>query len=219
MGFQTTIKLGRPRNELSFVASVSFPEAISFNIPQISNVAKNVFGQTYFRVRRRINPSFSVSARSMSESIVQQIESLRNISDTLLSFYWADARNMYSDRYLLDTTTTLKLSTNPMTDLGKTYKDLGGTNSDIITVVGVFTTTDPGGAQGGTNYFSGGGLYTATDRKITLGSSPGAAGTAVYVNWRFNGAHVLMGQLKIKHSGGDVDGSPLYDVDIPLEGG
>jgi hypothetical protein len=218
MSFQNPIKLGRPRKELSFTATID--EIDSLRIPWRNDEARirNSAGEQFRRVFRRSSPNFSIMVPSATEATVQKIMGLRLIDDEPLSFYFASALKIHSERYLTTGLASLILDSSPMTRLGKAYVDAGGTHSDIIAIQGVFTTYDVGGAQGGTNYFLPTGTYNAQTRVVTLDSSPGPIGTVVYVNWSYNGALVMMGNPALSHKGGDVSGTPLWDVSVELEG-
>jgi hypothetical protein len=218
-GLAATFKLGRARQEISFSAVLELPEGIDLAHNRVQAKAENAAGEVFLRIRRRTRPRFSFRIEAAQEDLVQKLESLQHIADAPLSLIWADTRAIYSDRYATTATNKLVLQSSPMTLLGRDYVAAGGGHTDIVSPTGVFTTYDPAGVQGGTNYFSGGGSYNATTREITLGSSPGAAGTIVFANWTYNGALVTLDRLTTRHAAGAVlSGLPLWDVALTLEG-
>lgn len=217
-GILTQFKLGRARNEIQFSASLEMPENLNVEDMSIRSKTESAGGELFVRVRRRNRPKYVLRFEKVSETFIAKLESLVSVSDAPLSLLWADLRNVISDKYILETATTFKLGSNPMTLLGRDYVAAGGLHNEIIVPASVFTTYDPAGAQGGTNYFVAG-SYNATTRTVTLGSSPGGAGTVVYCNWRYYGSLVLLEKMTPSHAGGAIEsGLPLWDVTLNLEG-
>lgn len=219
-GWQTIQKIGRPRKELEFDDDVDGPSVFAQRIGSTEKVVRNSQGEAFRRTFRRQNAKFRVRMASpVSDTIKNQLESMRLIADEPLSFFFADAWPIFSDRYTLDTTTTLKLSSSPYTRLGKAYKAAGGGDTDIIAITGVFTDYKVAGDQVSTDFFSGGGTYAADTRIITLGSSPGAAGTEVFVNWTYKGALAFMKDFQPRHTGGNISaGTAQWDISFQLDG-
>ena len=219
-GFQSPVKLGRPRKELSFTVDVDELSSISQAIGSEERIVRNAVGEAFRRVFRRTSAGFRIKPSfPTSDSLKSQLESLKSISDEPLSFFFASAWPIHSDRYVTDTATTVKLSSSPYTRLGKAYKDAGAPGeTDIIGISGVFADPngyDAGGAQGGTNLFVS---YAAATRIITI-STPGPAGTVVFVNWTYNGALVHLRNFRARNRGGQVSGgAPLWDISLALEG-
>lgn len=217
--YQGTIKIGRPRKELSFTGDVDGLSHFAQRIGTNEKMVRNAAGEAFRRVFRKQDADFRVRlAFPVSDSIKNQLESMKLIADEPLSFYFADAWPVYSDRYTLDTTTTFKLSTSPYAGLGTAYKAAGGADTDIIAITGVFTDYDVAGGQVSTNYFTSG-SYAAATRTVTLGSSPGAAGTVVYANWTYKGALVFMRPFQPQNRGAHVNGGgPLWAISLRLDG-
>jgi hypothetical protein len=215
MPFQSPIKLGRARKELAFTVGIDEIDSLQVSYSNDEARVKNAIGEHFRRVFRKASPTWTIRVPDCTEATLQKIQSLRHIDYEPLSFFFANTLAVHSERYLTTGLASLTLDSSPMTRLGKAYVDAGGDHSDVIRIAGVFTTYDAGGAQGGTNYFSS---YNAQTRVVTLSSSPGAIGTEVFVNWTYKGALVLMGQPRVSHKGGDVSGTPLWDVSVELTG-
>lgn len=215
-GIASTIKLGRPRAEISFSAATGTPDGLDIQMNNVASRLENALGEIFVRTRRRRRPRFAFRLPKVAEALASQLEGLRSITDTHLALIWANARPVYSDRIAIDDTTHLTLPSTPETLLGKAYKDAGGGHNDIINVTGVFAAYDVAGAQETTNFWTGG-SYDSQTRIVTLGSSPGAAGTIVYVNWTYTGALVALanGSPRKHQAGGEVD---LWDISLDLEG-
>lgn len=219
-GWQTTIKLGRVKKELSFDA-IDGPSRFGQSIGAEERVVKNAAGERFRRIFRRQSADFAVRlSPPVSDSVKLQLESMRLIVDEPLSFIFADDWTMFSDRYTLITTTTLKLSNSPYTRLGKAHKEApGGLDTDIINIDGVFTTYDVAGDQSGTNFFTGG-SYDAITRIITLGNgSPGPIGQQVFVNWKYKGALVFLRPFRPQHMAGNISaGTAQWNISLQLDG-
>jgi len=222
-GPATTGKFGRPTAELSFDASV-YPsgDTLSIQFGPKKVFVDNWLGELSQRMHRRLSyKSVSVTIHSASEEEVAALKSIAMIGDDYLSYIYANANPVYSERYTTTDTTHLTLKTNPYLRLDKRYNELGG--AAIVTIGGVWTGYDAKGAQvaPATNYYSGGSFARAT-WIVTLGSSPGAAGTAVYVNYTYTGILcVIDGDLSITRSakGGAWNNSnPAWDITMKLRG-
>jgi len=218
-GWQTTIKLGRVKKELSFDA-LDGPSRFGQSIGAEERTVKNAAGERFRRTFRRQSADFSVRlSPPVSDSVKLQLESMKLIVDEPLSFIFADDWTIFSDRYTLITPTTLKLSTSPYTRLGKAHREApGGLDTDIINIDGVFTTYDVAGQQGGTDHFPGG-SYDAVTRIITTGTSPGSIGQQVFVNWKYKGALVFLRPFRPQHMAGNIsDGTAQWNISLQLDG-
>lgn len=215
-GFASVIKLGRPRDEVVFIANISPVESFAKNSRRVQSKTDNLSGETFIRVRRRAKPQFRISLPCVPQSVMEQIISLNRISDEHLSFVWAEDVRVISDRYKTTGLTSVVLGSDPSTLLGAAYKAAGGTDTDIIGIDGVFADYDPNGAQVSTNFFAGGGTYDAATRTLTLGTSPGPAGTTVFINWKFNGSLVTVARLSENYR--EQTKPPLWDISLSLEG-
>ncbi len=214
--FATAIKLGRPRNEKIFLANVDAVDTFAKNSRRVQSKGDNLSGETFIRVRRRAKPVFRIALPCVPQATFEEVLSLNRISNEHLSFIWADDIRVISDRYKTTGLTSLVLASDPSTLLGAAYVAAGGADTDIVNIDGVFTSYDPTGGQGGTNFFAGGGSYDAATRTITLGSSPGPIGTEVFVNWKFNGSLVTITSMSERYKKGTQN--LLWNLNIGLEG-
>lgn len=221
-GYSNPFKLGRPRNEISFTAGLEEAETLTVRNAAYDHFNRNVSGESFRNTLRSRDVSWILKFSKISDGLRLKLESLLHVADEPLGFLAFDSWPVWSDRYVLETADTLILKSNPMTLAGAAYKAAGGTNTDIIGISGVFAGYDPAGAQMTTNYFTtGGGLagYDATSRRVTLKSSPGAAGTEVFVNWTYKGALVWLKPFQATHVGGFVTAAgPLWDATLELAG-
>jgi hypothetical protein len=216
-GMLSPVKLGRPRLEVPFTANINEPSTMVFKTSTFERFNKNVAGENFRSVLRRADKDIQLGVQDATEAIVEQLESLKHIADEPLSFYGFSDRNVYSERFTTDAALALTLKSSPMTRLGSAYVAAGGAHTDIISIQGVFIDYKFDGSQGPTNYFTAG-SYNATTRVVTLGSSPGVAGTVVYVNWRYKGILCWMGDFSPRPGAGVVSaGTPLYDFSINLK--
>lgn len=218
MAFASVFKIGRPRAELQFSGSVEAPSSFRLAEQFIGSKAENAQREVFARYYRRARPIFTLTLEKISDATFQKLLSISRITDTPLSLIWSNALPVLAERYILDTPTSLTLSSTPETLLGAYYKAAGGGETDIIVPTAVYTSYAADGNPGGTNYYTSG-SYSAATRTVTLGSSPGAAGTVVFVNYTFNGSLVhLLDKPEFTHQAGEGGALPLFDVTLKLEG-
>ena len=185
------LKLGPPGSEMD-LSTVNDAQAVSpfTETPGRSAArAQNVIAERFVNVFSQYTPRFRIMLDAASKKTRDAIRSIYAIADTHLSFVYAVDWAIYSERYPLITSTTFTMRTNPYQRLDKAYDDLS--LAATLKAFAVFTTRDMRGAQGGTNFFTGG-SYNRQTRLVTLGSSPGAAGTIVYANYTYTGCLVEM---------------------------
>ncbi len=220
-GWASTFKLGRPRKELEFAGGVDGPARFQQQVKAIERKTRTASGEMYTRIFRKQHADFrAVLSPPVSDSIKSQLESMRLISDEALSLKFMDAWPIFSDRYVMKdegggTGLTIKLSSSPFTRLGVKYKAAGGTDTDIITIQRVRLLYSVDGTQADANLFSS---YDALTKTITL-TGVQFAGTALFVNWSYNGALVFFRDFAPTHMAGSISaGTPPWSFSLSFDG-
>jgi len=214
-GFATTIKLGRPTQEISFTGLVDvLDDDLVINFGTEETEVANISGETFTRNLRRLQSRFSVKAMTVSETLMSALMSLRTVADTHLAFIYAADHRVFSERYVTLDGTTLKLKTNPMLLLDRAYNALAGAAQ--ISILGAFADYSPLGTQVSTNRA---GVYTRSTLSLALTGGPWPIGTAFFVNWSYKGALVkIEGPVNTRYAKHFVGGLSSWDVDIRLKG-
>lgn len=218
-GLASTIKLGPVGSELSINTDALGLEYMTggFSIKSRNEQAQslNINKEKFTVLYRRLSKDYSLQFDDCSEDFMWALDSLNVLQDQNLSFIYANAWKVNSESYLTTSTTKLTLKTNPHLLLDQAYNAISGAAQ--VTITGVFTNADLKGAQATTNYYTSGSFNRAT-WEITLGSSPGAAGTRVYVNYTYTGALVkLNGGVQVDKAGWHPTSSaPLWNARINL---
>lgn len=216
-GFSSTIKLGRPRYEIEFTVNEE-PESFEITPNTIRNMNENLVGELFQRVRRRDRPKYKFSVRAIGDPLRQKLEGLKRITDTPLSLLFANSNSVYSDSVALESANTFYLPSDSHILLGQMYAAAGASFADVVGIAGVFTTYSADGSQSGTNYATGC-TIDPTTLLVTLATSPGAAGTTLFVNWTYKGALVYLNPNSPKwvFVACNADG-PLWNTTFELEG-
>lgn len=218
-GLASTIKLGRPTKELSFDGAV-YPigETLAYGVAPKQAKFENYLGEMFRRVTRKYSKTnYKLNIVAASNEEVMALTGMAGISDTDLSFIFANAWTIPSERYVMETTTTFTLESTAMQKLDYAYNALSGAAQ--INVTGVWTVYDAKGAQvdpgTGTNYYAS---YARATRVVTC-ATPGAAGTVVYVNWNYTGVLCSIASMNVKKNSRHLynNSNPAWDVDLTLE--
>lgn len=210
--FASTCLIGVPRAEIVLLDAVTDGwETLSVDLGEKSSKIENAIGQVFKRWDAADIPKCSITIRAATLGLVEQLESLKAYTLGPLSFIPFGARNRYSIPLLTNDTTHVTLPANPWTALGTLYKAAGGSDTAIVIPIGVFAGYKADGSQATTNFYTSG-SYAAATRIVTLGSSPGATGTRVYVNLTFSGIAIWIDSLRVK----PIPGSGTYDVTLEL---
>jgi hypothetical protein len=212
-------KLGRVNQEVVFDGTLNAPEGLSITYGQIKARHTTARGQRFERVRRRADRRVKFTITSLTEDKLEELASLRTISDDVLSFVYANAQREISDRYTLEAVTplggTFKLAETPMTSHAMRYAQAGGPAQ--VAILGVFSDYNKSGGQVSTNWFTGG-TYAPLTRTVTLGTNPGPVGTVIYCNWTYNGMMVVLDDIDTDAQPGHVTSVQLYEATVGLEG-
>lgn len=218
--FAATVKLGSPTRELSLTLAAGIPLVYPFRASagEIANRLDNLVGDTTKVTVRKSKPRYTIRVNPTTKANRDALLSMAGRKT--LSFIFADNWAQYSDDVLTDTTGTLTLPSNSFVRLDKAYSALGG--GAILSGFKVFAVDDPLGAPGGTDYYAGGGgSYNRTTGVVTLNSSPGAAGTQVYVTYLYTGALVRFSSLPVTEAAGRfvaATGLDAWECTFELEG-
>jgi hypothetical protein len=162
---------------------------------------KNGVGETSTVLVRRAGGEWRLRIDGASEGLAEAFASLNHLKDPNISFIAWDGWAVNSDEYVTDGLYTVEpLESSPMLLLDKAYNAIGGAAQ--IAISGVFATRDLRGTQAGTNLYTGGAGYARATGVISLGTSPGAIGSTVYVNWTYNGVLCkIKGGIVVSHRG------------------
>ncbi len=213
--FASTIKLGRPTFELS-LTTANYADVVGPFAERMGRIGvdvENLVGEGATNLRRRIQPRISCQMVGAGKKIRDAMRSLYAKPQNL-SFIFADNWAIYSEPYTLETTTTFTMTSNPMLRLDKAYNDLAG--AAILSGFHVFAGDDPLGAQATTDYFSS---FSRSTWVVTLGSSPGAIGTTVYLNYLYTGILCrFSGPPRAASTRFFRDGDRAWDIALELEG-
>ncbi len=188
--FKTTISLGPPGKEMALTDAndAQIVEPFQEAAARVEATAENVVGEAFTEVFSQYAPDFTITLDAANKKTRDAIRAIYAVADTHLSFLYADDWEAISERYILKTPTTFEVRTNPYQRLDKEYQDLAlGT---IIDNFKVFSDRDMRAGQVTTDFFAGGGTYNRDSRLITLATSPGPAGTVVFMNYTFEGCRV-----------------------------
>ncbi len=187
--FLNPVLLGTPGEEMSLNVTnqALIAGAFSETLGRTSVDLSTVVGDGFSAVHGRHRPKYKLTIPFANFTTLGAIRSMYAVGDSALSFVFADDWLIPTERYLTATTTTVQLDGSCYTKLDRLYDDLS--LSEIVKITGVFTDRNFRGAQVSSNLFAGG-SYDRQTRIITLGTSPGPAGTIVFINYTFRGCTV-----------------------------
>ena len=190
--------LGRPGAELSFDLN---PNQVQITKTQISSVKRVLSGRLIKRVFRTEFPTIDLSGTFFTYAQADQMASLLNITDTLLSFRVRDDMTMFGEQnFPANGGTTVTLQENSATLLSAAL--VAASAAPSVAIVGVYD--NPG--LTGTNYYTGG-SYDSPTRTVTLGTPLPTSG-ACYITYTYTGWLVSMSEMAVQAQGGWVDVMP-----------
>lgn len=216
--FAFTMKLGSPTKEIELTVANGVYPIWPFGVTagQVAAKVDNLVGEGMLSLHNKFKPRLRITLEACSPAMRDAIMSL--YSKKQLSFIYAENWAIYSEEVRTATTTTLTLPTNSHVRLDKAYNALSG--AAIISNFAVYAVDHGFGTPGGTNYYTSGSYARATG-VITLGSSPGAAGTLVYVSYTYTGALVRFAAAPKSDAKGftrPTDGKDAWHIAADLEG-
>ena len=190
--------MGRPGAELSFDLN---PNQVQITKTQISSVKRVLSGRLIKRVFRTEFPTIALSGTFFTYAQADQMASLLNITDTLLSFRVRNDMTMFGEQNVpANGGTTVTLQENSATLLSAAL--VAASAAPSVAIVGVYD--NPG--LTGTNYYTGG-SYASTTRTVTLGT-PLLTSGACYITYTYTGWLVSMSEMAVQAQGGWVDVMP-----------
>jgi hypothetical protein len=218
-----TIKLGRATKEFSltdangaaplpgFAGESGSPRAYIENTDSMgSEVVQGA----------RIKPTYRLRIPFANDTTKEILEGLRAVPH-FLTFVFANEWLLPAQEYITDSLTTLTLIKNSFVQADIAYNTAGGA-ALLKNFQAWDTYSVDGTGGGGVDYYAagGGGSYARATGIITLGASPGAIGTTLYVNYTYDAALVrIVG--KIRWRLGDhiaTNGRMGWDLEVRLAG-
>lgn len=194
-GYPSTIKIGPvgAEIEMTLAAQVDCPNGeFTARLAPDTEEAKNADGEIATVVLRRTGGEWRFRIDGASEALAEAFASLNHLKDQHISFKAWNGWAVNSDEYLTTGLYTVEpLASSPMLLLDQAYNAIGG--AATIGITGVWATRNMRGTQTGTNLYTGGAGYARATGIISLGTSPGAIRSTVFVNWTYNG---ILGKIK-----------------------
>ena len=205
----TDFHLGRPGYELAFTIR---PESLDIDYSNMVIVNQNIAGDTKQSIVKSSVPTIQLRANYLSMDDRNKLASLRNITDTLLSFKCRDDwKNLYERVSIIDST-HVQLANTSATRLSEVMVGLGLTAT--ITISTMYT-IPPSYAGAGTTFDPGATTYDSTTRIITLTNALSSLTDPFYVTTIYTGWLVRLAKVSAANTGGLVDYS---NCDVQLIG-
>lgn len=183
--FAAQVKLGRPGYELSIggTTTAAMPPPFQLTADNWETDVKILNGQHKTRIFRRSDQQFTIKLFNASNAVRDAVISMRRITDSHLSFVFANQWSVYSDRILADTTTGFALPSTADVLLDQAYYSLTPTGTAIIQNVTVSTAYGVLGIPGTTTAVSS---YDRATGRVVLNTTT-AVGTAFFGQWTYDG--------------------------------
>ena len=157
------------------------PSQISFIEPSFESEQRNIAGDLLLTTMDKCGLNMRMEYGDIPETELSILRSIANDKSAFKRLVVASTGFQIQDEVrALATTTTVKLRRSSRAG---------------ITIQGVWDDADT--AHSGTDYFAGGGSFDANTKIVTLGSSPGAAGTVVRIDYLHTGWDVKMNDPQI----------------------
>lgn len=209
------MKLGPPGEEMELsVANLAAPErTFVYTIARLSAELRTVGGEGRSDILAENVPAFRVLVDSANPVTRDALDSIYTmITDTQLSFIFADNWYKRSQRYVIETTgTKFTMRDSPMHRLDKIYDDKSLGQILTQTNMGVFTDRKFRGDHVPASIFS---AYNRQTREVTM-TVPKNEGDVVFMDWSYIGC--LCRLRRAPQAANNVRQPNLWAVSLELE--
>jgi hypothetical protein len=217
--FASPFKFGLPGKELSMSGTVEpWSDSISINFGRQEAINQNVIGESFARVHRRLQAGYRVRVVGASELQMLAMKSISMQPHSFLSFIYAGPHQTISQRYIMETNSTFKLTSDSMLRLDQAYFNLSPPGAAQVTGIKVFKDYDALGAQVSNDYFLS---FNRADWTVTIDTgdpSPPIQGEEVFATWSYTGALVRVESFSASHSERFEGTDPKWEVQLSLRG-
>ncbi len=219
--FASPFKFGLPGKEISLDGTLRpWTDSISIQFGREEAVNRNVQGEESQRIHRRLQAGWSVNVKGASEREYYAVKGLFMAAHSFLSFIYAGPHRTVGQRYVMETASTFKLTSDPMLRLDKVLFNLSPPGSTILSGFRVHKDYDAFGENVTNNFFLS---FNRADWTVTIDTgdpTPPLQGEEVWVSWDYTGALVRIESFSAKHNDTfeTVGGLPAWDLDLRLRG-
>jgi len=219
--FASPFKFGLPGKEISLDGTLRpWTDSITIQFGREEAVNTNVQGEQYSRIHRRLQAGWSVNIKGATERQYYAIKGLYMAAHSFLSFIYAGPHRTVSQRYIMETASTFKLTSDSMLRLDKTLFGLVPPVATILTGFKVHKDYNAFGEQVTNNYFLS---FNRADWTVTIDltdASPPLQGEEVWASWDYTGSLVRIESFTSRHvdTFETAGGLPAWDIDLRLRG-